>query len=61
MHEGEVGVTTSRLYISTVTRIADRSFVWGFILDTSVIFMYKYTFHSYTYLHSLSILNRHRS
>lgn len=22
MHEGEVGVTTSRLYISTVTRIA---------------------------------------
>lgn len=23
MHEGEVGVTTSRLYISTVTRIAE--------------------------------------
>lgn len=46
MKRGEgVGVATSRLYISTVTRIADRSFVWVFVLDKSIIFMYKYTSH----------------
>lgn len=40
--DGWVGISalaTSRLCISPVTRIADKSFVSGFILDRSVIFM----------------------